>query len=1340
MALTLRTLAAAFVAALLVPTTGAQGLDSSLRVNHPGGVHVLKAAPGGGLSCDVATEAELARSLEVEQAPVRLTVIPSLNDQARRPVSNFRILLRATDQLVAQPEALLAFRRAAARWERVITSSLTVVIDVDYGPKRFGTGEYDPGVIASASSALQFFDGSSSSGPVVARLRGRNTGDAQLQALYSAIPVPTPSTAGPALGRAIGGLIPLQALGARPAATDPSPSASPFGTVPNIGFNSDFDYDFDPSDGVGETLTDFETVVAHEIGHALAFTSAVGFAPSPPLFTPWDLFRVRPDDVTPGESLTDGQGWETAPRVVTPGPANTEVLAVENGTTYFVPVQVTFDGQAEYETSTATGTRESGDGQQASHWRDDALRPPSLGEARTIGIMDPTIRAGEQTAISFADIRLLQLTGFEVNFNPPTATIALSVGGQSIGESLVVAERSLGDLATGETRDIPVSVQNGDAANTLEFEAAVVVDAVYPSGVSPTVRLLSPSGSVSPSGSATATLRVGGVSQPAFVSGRLQVRSNDAGRAFIEVPFTFSVGGATEPVLTVASSADDGDDLGDFGPSETRTISATLSNSGSLPLDYRVFTSLARRQFSFSSQPEARRGQAPLFQATFESPADLSQFTFEGEGAPDRWQVTSAGRAQLPGHSSPNTAYFGSVGTTLTYSDNSFGQLVTPSFDLSGLDTGDLVELSFNYYLAAEAGFDFASVLVSVDGGDSYTVIATSDGGILQNTGPTDASWEAVTIEVPGVAGLQRPVQFAFRFESDGSVTDEGWYLDDIAVDVLAGQSPFFATPVDGVLGGGGSESLEVTVNTALLEAGFYRGAIQFETNQRAGDPDPIVISFSVGDPEFPTLASVAPAPSYSIPSDIQATVSLDVRNPGAALLTFVRVLDPAARDYRGGAARVASGVRPEGLTDARPSADVASGGPSAAQANAQLLADLVLPNSDLPGDLTQLPDGRLLVVDIGLSDGRRGQVFVVTPELSGVQLIAPPAEITTQVAAIEYDPVRRTVWMGSFDGEVQEFTLGGSATAPTLTATGTSVDLGFPPVGLTYSPELDAFFTTPFQSDVLLAFDRTGDVLPGYPVLVDDRDNAIPGLSITDGVVEIGGANLSVLQVGQFGRPFSEAQTTTVASSSVGGSARINGYLRSVVDPDGVAYYVTNPNADGVSRIYSVDPPDLPASFETRIRAGEPLYANQSVEPGQTFALSIVLDSEGLDAGSYVENLMFLTNSPSQRLVEIPVEISVRPVSAEPDATAAFRLREVLPNPARSSAQVRLELASAAAVTVEVYSMLGQRVAVLASDAPMAAGLSELTLETGRLAAGVYVVRVRAGGEVATQKLTVIR
>lgn len=42
-----------------------------------------------------------------------------------------------------------------------------------------------------------------------------------------------------------------------------------------ITFNSDFTWDFDPSDGINSGAIDFVGVAIHEIGHALGFISGV---------------------------------------------------------------------------------------------------------------------------------------------------------------------------------------------------------------------------------------------------------------------------------------------------------------------------------------------------------------------------------------------------------------------------------------------------------------------------------------------------------------------------------------------------------------------------------------------------------------------------------------------------------------------------------------------------------------------------------------------------------------------------------------------------------------------------------------------------------------------------------------------------------------------------------------------------------------------------------------------------------------------------------------------------------------------------------------------------------
>jgi hypothetical protein len=60
--------------------------------------------------------------------------------------------------------------------------------------------------------------------------------------------------------------------------------------------------------------------------------------------------------------------------------------------------------------------------------------------------------------------------------------------------------------------------------------------------------------------------------------------------------------------------------------------------------------------------------------------------------------------------------------------------------------------------------------------------------------------------------------------------------------------------------------------------------------------------------------------------------------------------------------------------------------------------------------------------------------------------------------------------------------------------------------------------------------------------------------------------------------------------------------------------------------------------------------------------------------------------------------------------------------------------------VTVSLYNVLGQRVRTLYQGTPQAGQLQDVTLDASSLSSGVYIVRMKAGGQTKTQRLTVVR
>lgn len=73
----------------------------------------------------------------------------------------------------------------------------------------------------------------------------------------------------------------------------------------------------------------------------------------------------------------------------------------------------------------------------------------------------------------------------------------------------------------------------------------------------------------------------------------------------------------------------------------------------------------------------------------------------------------------------------------------------------------------------------------------------------------------------------------------------------------------------------------------------------------------------------------------------------------------------------------------------------------------------------------------------------------------------------------------------------------------------------------------------------------------------------------------------------------------------------------------------------------------------------------------------------------------------------------------------SALSLEAPSPNPVRGQTALRLHLASAQEVTVEVFDTLGRRVATL-RDGVLASGVHRLTMDTQALVPGVYIVRAQ--------------
>jgi hypothetical protein len=85
------------------------------------------------------------------------------------------------------------------------------------------------------------------------------------------------------------------------------------------------------------------------------------------------------------------------------------------------------------------------------------------------------------------------------------------------------------------------------------------------------------------------------------------------------------------------------------------------------------------------------------------------------------------------------------------------------------------------------------------------------------------------------------------------------------------------------------------------------------------------------------------------------------------------------------------------------------------------------------------------------------------------------------------------------------------------------------------------------------------------------------------------------------------------------------------------------------------------------------------------------------------------------------------------------YRLSQNYPNPFNPSTTIQFSIAQQSPVSLEVFNMLGQRVATLVKEERPAGSYSE-RFDGTRLASGVYLYRLKAGSFTTTQKMVLLR
>lgn len=100
-------------------------------------------------------------------------------------------------------------------------------------------------------------------------------------------------------------------------------------------------------------------------------------------------------------------------------------------------------------------------------------------------------------------------------------------------------------------------------------------------------------------------------------------------------------------------------------------------------------------------------------------------------------------------------------------------------------------------------------------------------------------------------------------------------------------------------------------------------------------------------------------------------------------------------------------------------------------------------------------------------------------------------------------------------------------------------------------------------------------------------------------------------------------------------------------------------------------------------------------------------------------------------------ISVSTEPLVSLP---TSIGLHQNFPNPFNPATQISYQLNTRAEVTLNVYSLTGQKIQTLVDGELKPSGSHTVSFDAGNLASGVYLYRLRAGDQSFTRKMTLLK
>jgi hypothetical protein len=219
---------------------------------------------------------------------------------------------------------------------------------------------------------------------------------------------------------------------------------------------------------------------------------------------------------------------------------------------------------------------------------------------------------------------------------------------------------------------------------------------------------------------------------------------------------------------------------------------------------------------------------------------------------------------------------------------------------------------------------------------------------------------------------------------------------------------------------------------------------------------------------------------------------------------------------------------------------------------------------------------------------------------------------------------------------------------------------------------------------------------------------------------------------------------------------------LSDVVAPE---HYVTSVSKTGTNAVLLVEEPNLKERDEIAVWTASKMLIGSGVISRGRALITIWGDNKAtenvIDGAAEGEPLSLtvwsITQGSERPLVLSAISDAVTGTTSSPplryrtnavwtaqavqgaEMPQAFALSQNYPNPFNPSSTIRYGLPQDAMTTLEVFNILGQRVAVLVNE-EQKAGYHEVTFQNQGLGSGIYFYRLTAGKFSETRKMTLLR